>query len=528
MNALDGPHNMLMLPDENPVTKEAVLSFFRRHWLMIVLVFLGTVLGTYSVLSLMTEKYETESKILVTLGGENVDPPPTVRGSVLVTGLRLQDSVNEIQILKSNELLGRTVDDIGVEAFRPRPARPVSLIGWAKYYVKSAARSVKSAYGEVLISLDLRKRLSEREQAIELIREETVAEPEKDSDVISIRTRLPDYTLGERVQARLIEVYMARRGGIRQDNSVRDFLVTETAQAKRSLTEVESRIQGLKSRKSITSLEEQQSLLLRQIRDLAASVIQTRTEIAGLEKQSDELRRRVADTPREIRTSQQEIPNPLVTTLRERLSTLRSQLSTTMTKYQPDSAVVANLKKEIQDLETQLQAESSTRQGTVTFAVNPLRQSLEKNLQEATVALAGARSKLAQQSKSLDEMQRELRDVDESQGSLQDAERSRKAEEERYLSLLKRRQAAQIDDELLDKRISNVRILQAPSSTPAPVYPRKLLIFYASLGVGLLLGIIFALLADYLDDRVRDVRRAEQLLQAPCLGVVDYGSAGSA
>jgi uncharacterized protein involved in exopolysaccharide biosynthesis len=518
------PGSGIVIPEENPITKEMIAGFAGRRWLIVLLVFLGTVAGTYCVLSLMTEKYETESKIIVKLGRENVDPPATARGNVLVTGLRLQDAANEIQILRSSELLGQVVDEVGIEAFRAKPAQPTSLAGWAKYYVKSAVKSVKRGYDEALIALDLKKRLGERELAIETVREGTQVELEKDTDVIGIRTRLPDYTLSEKIQRSMIAVYLARRGGVRQDDGVREFLDAETQEARRSLAQIEGRIQDLKGRKSITSLQEQQSLLLRELRDLTSASIQTRTEIAGLEQQAQELRSRIAETPREIRASQQEVPNPLVNSLRERLVNLRAQLSTTSNKYQPDSVVVVNLRKEIADLEAQLQAETSTRPGTVTYEVNPLRQSLEKSLQETAVALAGARSKLEQQSRSLDQLRRELRELDAAQGTLQDAERTRVAEEERYLNLVKKRQAAHLDSELLDKRISNVNVLQQPASTPAPVYPRKLLIFYISLGVGLLLGVIVALIVEYLDPSVRDARRAELILQAPCLGVVGYGA----
>lgn len=521
---MNNPSSSIIVPEENPITKEMITGFFSRQWLIILLVFVGTVVGTYSVLSVMTEKYETESKVLVKLGRENVDPPATVRGSVLVTGLRLQDAANEIQILRSSELLGQVVDEVSLEAFRAKPAQPASLVGWAKYYVKSAVKSVKRGYDEALITLDLKKRLGERELAIETVREGTQVELEKDTDVIGIRTRLPDYTLAEKIQRSMIAVYLARRGGVRQDDGVREFLDAETQEARRSLSQIEGRIQDLKGRKSITSLQEQQSLLLRELRDLTSSSIQARTEIAGFEQQAQELRSRISEAPREIRASQQEVPNPLVNSLRERLVNLRAQLSTTSNKYQSDSVVVVNLRKEITDLEAQLQAETSTRPGTVTYEVNPLRQSLEKNLQETMVALAGARSKLDQQMRSLEQLRRELRELDATQGTLQDAERTRVAEEERYLNLVKKRQAAHLDNELLDKKISNVNVLQQPASTPAPVYPRKLLIFYISLGVGLLLGVIIALIVEYFDPSIRDVRRAELILQAPCLGVVDYGS----
>lgn len=507
--------------DESPITLNQVKDFLRRRWLIIVLAFVGTILGTYGGLNLLTEKYETEAKILVRLGRENVDPPATARGNVLVTGLRLQDAVNEIQILTSAELVSEVVDRIGVEAFRDKPTLPTTLIGWAKYYAKTAAKTVKRGYEEMLYAADLKKRLGEREAAIELIRGETVAEPERDSDVIAIRLRLPNYALAERIEQEMVALYMERRGSIRKDEGVREFYSDEVKEAKQQLMASEGARAFLKRTKAITSPQEQRSLLLRQQRELASSLSTAKAEVAALERQCEELKKQLSDTPEQIRSSRQEIPNPQALSLRERLAAARAQASVLSNKYQPESPVIQNVRREIADIETQLRAEAAISTGAVTYQLNPIRQALTQRLQEAEVSIAGIQSRSRQQQEALASVARELRVLDDADNNLADIERNRQINEDNYLALVKRSQAAEIDSQLHDSRISNVSVLQQPATSPVPVYPKKMLIFYISLGVGLLLGFVIALLADYFDDHVRDPDRTEAMSNLRCLGVAE-------
>ena len=74
--------------------------------------------------------------------------------------------------------------------------------------------------------------------------------------------------------------------------------------------------------------------------------------------------------------------------------------------------------------------------------------------------------------------------------------------------------------ELNSDHISNVDIISPPTTNPEPAYPRKMLLMYVSLGVGLVLGIALALLLHYLDDEVRQAEDVRGILGVPCLGVV--------
>src|SRR4051812_31914845 len=114
------------------ITLDQVREFLPKYRWTIALVFVSTVVSAYAALSLMTELYETRSGLLVRLGRENLDPPPTAKNTVLSTGVRREDIGSEAQLLGSPDLIARVVDAIGPEAFEPHRIVPSSLAGKGK------------------------------------------------------------------------------------------------------------------------------------------------------------------------------------------------------------------------------------------------------------------------------------------------------------------------------------------------------------------------------------------------------------
>jgi len=194
-------------------------AFLKRYKWTVVAVFLATVVSGYATLSMFTEQYDVEAEILVKLGRENLDPPATSRNTPLATGLRREDLMSEVQILRSPVLIRRLVDDIGPEAFQPRITRPAGFVQTVKYHAKTTARWAKRQWKDFLIALDLQKRLPERDAAVQDLIERLTVEPRKESDVLALRLRIPDPALGTQILDRLLNLYMSFLTGQSEESS---------------------------------------------------------------------------------------------------------------------------------------------------------------------------------------------------------------------------------------------------------------------------------------------------------------------
>ena len=156
--------------ERSNTTWSDISEFFANKWKIIALVFVCTVFGAYIALQLMTDRYEGKATLLVKLGRENAEVPTTVQNSGFVsTGMRKEGVNSEIQILTSPSLIAETVDKFGAEAFAFRPVPPKSLLQAVRYYIKSTVRWVKARGDDALIALNLKKRLSDRDAAIQML-----------------------------------------------------------------------------------------------------------------------------------------------------------------------------------------------------------------------------------------------------------------------------------------------------------------------------------------------------------------------
>jgi polysaccharide biosynthesis protein PslE len=507
------------------VTWPQVQRFLGRHKWTIAAVFITTVIGAYGALNLMSEMYEARAALLVKVGRENLDAPASARNSVFSTGLRREDLVTEVQILTSEELLTKVVDEIGPEAFKPVRTVPDGWLGKAKFYTKATLRFVRDQYKEVLIALDLKKRLDDRSQAIAMLTQDLIVEPGKDSDVIHLRLRMADPRLAMRIEESAIQKYLARRILVRQQPGLREFLDSQATELGQSLIETEKARDELKKSADLSVPAEQKALLLRQIREVTAQRNQARSEAETLTQQIAAATRLAAGTSETIDVAKVETANQSRQMLRERLTRLEADRAHLLTKYQPDAETVRNLDDEIAGLKTLLASQGPTELGSTTSQLNPLRQQLLEKIQADQVRLEGLHAAVATQTAQISSYETELLRVEDGNAKLDALERERQVTEGQYLSMLKRRQDADFATQLDLNRISNVAVVTPPYASQEPVYPRKLLIMAMALAVGLVLGIVVSLLGEWARDDIDDPSRLEALTRLPVLGVVRFADA---
>lgn len=502
---------------------DEVVSFLRRYVLTILIVISLTVIGAYTTISLLTEQYETDAELLVKIGRENLDPPAVSRNMPLTTGLRPEEVVSEIEILRSPEVISQVVDEIGTDAFRPHRVASTSFMGSVREAVRSVARWTKTQYQEVLISLNLKKRLDERQKAIKGLMDSLSAGPVKDSDVILVSLRTPDPALGRRILDRLIHLYLSRRIDVRNTPGVQEFLSDLAKKREQKLTLAEAQKEAWKKRFGIVSSPDQKSLLLKQIRELSGSRSATQGEMEGLAKEIETSRHLMATTSEFQRSSQQETPNPAMQSVEEKLIALKLQRTQALSKYRPESDTIRSLSQEIDRLNDLLAQEKTTQVGSVTSQLNPNRVAVEQRLQSDTIRLEGLRAMRLQQDSELTRLQNELNAIDAADVELSDIERTRQVAEQDYANVVKRKFDSDISTELDRERVSNVSIARSPSSSLQPVYPPKMTIMAISIAAGLLLGIALALFLNYMDDSARTSGQVELAAQVPYLGSLESG-----
>jgi uncharacterized protein involved in exopolysaccharide biosynthesis len=471
-----------------------------QHKLLIAIVLVATVLTTYVALQLVSEEYESVARLLVKLGRENVEVPATVeKGGVLTTGVRKEEINSEVQLVQSRDLIEATLDEIGEDAFRFEAPPPTTLFERIKYEARAFVRSVRDAVDELLIAANLRKRLSPRDKVIMLLERSLTVERERDSDVISVRLRLPDPDLTVRVLNVLVRNYLDRHMEVRRDPSVSAFYAEQVERYRTRLREIGSSKQSVQSQRGIASVSDQRALLLRRLRSVT-------DDIQDLERERNVMLQRGAFDTRAPMNAAAAAPAPALPPavsaqslssypaldlLKKRLTELRIKYNELLQRYKPGSEAVASIESEIASVEA--------------------------------LCLRTVESMLADRRPEVAALERELAQINAGERELDSVDQERQAAVQNFLVYSRRLEEARIADQLDQRRISNVGLLTAPERPIQPVYPRKLLIVGASIPVGLVLGLAFALLHEHLNQVIRSPRDLRRMGGVPYVGRLRLG-----
>ncbi|MGB8472934.1 MAG: GumC family protein [Candidatus Acidiferrum sp.] len=498
---------------------EDIESFISRRWKLVLLAFLATCLGTYTALQLMTDRYESSADVMVKIGRENSEIPSTVQNSGLVTGGVNEQVVNsEIQILSSRSLVESVVDKIGVAAFQSPLVPPTSWYKLPKYYAKVAFHWVKKQGNEVLIAVNLKRRLTKREAAVTAVADSLQVQPEKNSQVISLHLELPDPELGKRVLSELVQLYLIQHSKVYQDPDVNDFFDAQLTGKEKELQELLAKREETRNQYALSSVSEQRSLLLKQLSDINTQMDMNQSEEAMLGRQKELMKTRLLAVPAELKSSEVQTQNPSIQSIKDRITTLQLEHAKLASRYIPNAGPLVKNEEEIAELKALLQKEEPTLLGNVTSELNPVRLNFDEGIEQNEIKIQGLEAKSKELLQPLGQIKRRLKDLNVGEDQLHNIDLQIGLAEQSYKAYAKDLEESRISQQLDIRRIANVSVLSAPSSSFEPVYPRKLLIMGLAIPFGLLLGLALGLVAEYMDDTIRSSRDLEDLDGLPCLG----------
>jgi len=513
--------------EEHALTWGELSALFRKHRMIILLVFLSGTLGTWAALQIFfSDQYESKVKFLVKIGRENTEVPPTVQnGTVLSPGVRRQDIQSEVEMLTSQTLVETVVDHFGPAAFRLELKPPERWWGYPKYYLRRGARQVKAAYKELLILANLKKRLTPREEAVLAVSNGLVVEPVKESDVLVMKVRLPSSKLCVDVANALAQAYLERRVPVRRLPGGMDFFDAQLAESQALLQSLQTRRAAVRDRWNISSPAEQRSLLLKELADLEKESVLREGEVAQLRTQQQLMDSNLQKLPSLVRKEQVDTQNPSIQSIKERLTSLRVDKAKLSSRYQPDSEAMRRLESEIVELEAMLSRENPTILANVTSESNPVTREFEKGLEQNQIKIAGLERLTQYLREPAARINSTISKVNRGSDAFESIDRQYRLAEQNYWIYAKRREEARISAELDARRVSNVAMMTPPETPLEPVYPRKLFIMAIALPVSLVLGLAMAGLLETLDDRIHTKRDLVVLAEVDCWEVLHYPSA---
>jgi uncharacterized protein involved in exopolysaccharide biosynthesis len=249
---------------------------------------------------------------------------------------------------------------------------------------------------------------------------------------------------------------------------------------------------SFKQRNQVFSLDEQRSSLLKERDEVGVALKNEQIYVKALQEKIDFLKDR-----------KNVFTDGVVTQLRSNLNGLEQKELELAVKYNDDSEMMADHRKEVQVVREQLrQHEEQVRNAEIT--------KIAADLEPSKVKVAGLQKRYS-------DVVRDLQQMDARTREFEDLKRDAAVNESNYQIYLKKSEESRISDDLDRRKMTNVTVIERATVPITPVQSKKAktLGIGAFLSIALSLGLAYA--AEYLPHGMTTPQDAARRLGLPIL-----------
>jgi len=282
-----------------PSLRDFLYIVFKRK-IQILAFFFATVFVGTLITFLWKPTYEASSQILVKVGRENVYVPATGNVNPVVRVDREEQLNSEIEILKGRSLAEEVVKSIGPRAIYPKlEAKGPGIFGG-----DSNANPQEMLLNKATLNL-------QKELEVKGI---------KKSNVIEVSFKHQNPKMAATVVNDMVKFFLDRHLEVHKNPHSYKFFKEQSQAYKDNLRKTEGRLQALKAKYNVTSLEEERRLYLTQEANLKNDVNRTIVQEAETKNRVIQIRRQLGITPKTISQGREVEHNPyLINTFEARL-----------------------------------------------------------------------------------------------------------------------------------------------------------------------------------------------------------------
>ncbi len=504
-----------------------VFYFLFRHKWKAILFFLAVMVTVTIGTIIAPWIYQSEAKLLVRMGREHIslDPTATTGPFISMSQIWENEVKSELEILKSRELVEKVVDSLGPVEILKGPEKVTKKDEVVLEEPHHLVKEIKKMLSPILKKLtNLLKGNSNsmniREESILTVTENLGFEVLKNSNIIFISYKATNQKMAQTVVDKLISFYLDKHINVRRTPGSYEFFTQQTDQFRNTLNQIEENYKELKNKTGIASLDEQRRILLNRIGDLQKEIEATESILASSRARVQEMEITLSNLPETQVT--QEItgnPNQGADLMRSRLYELQLKEQDLLSRYNENSQVVKEIRRQIVEARSLLAKEESTRT-LVTRGVNETHKQIKSALLTEKTTLSSLQAKLKKLQAQFGSARAELKTLNESETQLSQIQREMNIQDSNYRKYLDKLEQARIDHALEIEKISNISIVQAPTYPVRPIGPKKALNMILGLLLGILGGIGLAFFSDYIDHTFKKPEDIEKRLKVPTLASV--------
>lgn len=328
------------------------------------------------------------------------------------------------------------------------------------------------------------------------------------------------------VQAMLTFFVESALGNTRGESDMAgDFIEQQIQAYERRLEAAEQRLADFR-RNNVGMLPGDRGDYYQRLQQVQSQLEEAELRLREAENRRDEIERQLIGEEPVFGIMDDEMRNDGTTSLDSRINELKNRLDDLLLTYTDRHPDVAILRRTLEDLEQQRQAELDLlRQNRPAFGgdldTNPVYQQMRIALSNAQVEVSSLRVRVQEYQRQIEELQRLVDTIPQIEAEMARLDRDYNVTRTNYQSLLERRERAQMT-QTLEQRGESVqfRVIEPARIPTSPAGPDRPMFYTASLvlalGAGLGLAFVVAQLRPVFDNR----KTLNEVTGFPVLGSV--------
>lgn len=466
------------------------LNVLRNNILPIVLIFFASVLVTilYVINSINIYKTTTTLKI--------VRPQGSILSAQLIP--EFQDFQtdryisNEIEIMKSFTIREKVSNSL-LDSFKVASDKSVF------YYLRSRSpEGSQNPATQVTITKELGVIVSINQK--------------RGLDIAEIEVQSPSSYETQLIANVYAETYLkySVEYARRELTTMKDFLEEEKSKKINDLNTSEASLQDYQQKGGVIFLDDKAKLLVEQISTFEAQKNSTEVDLKTKDKTYSEIKREFEKIDKSVPNYiEGQINQPYVTELGKKIAELEIQKSLELA-IPNDTKLIEKVKADYDKRIIPLKNEYDERIKLIRAGLNANTPSEKSNIYqkfiEAGIDLQSVKARTASLSNLLSKYEKDFAKIPSQSIELARLERSRKSNEKLFLALEEKYQEALVNERA---QLGNVNIIDKAMQPLKPAKPNRSLIISIGSILGLLLGVGFAFLRNYLDRTIKNPEEIE-------------------
>lgn len=488
--------------------RDIFMIFFRQKNL-ILLVFVFTVFSISIWSFFSPEIFQSDAKLFVQLGRENISVDPSVVGPTTPVRFDRESEINsEVAALKSRVLVEQVVAEVGPSAI---------LMAKGEEPAADSESQLADMGSGLLVRLGLKKPVPPNEIAIAKVMENTSVGTDAQSNIIYASYQAENPKLAQNILNLLIEKYLDRHIVMHQTQAPLQFVEARANNLKEVLEQKEDALKQFQKQNSMSSMEGQKTKVLEQVNLIQIEIDRVAGLVGASSATIESLKKDLSG-----RSPKRELnrvigrPNRAEEAIKDRLFELKTQEADLAARYPDSDRALINLRDKIKLVERQLSRESATH-AEITEGVDTNYLALQLNLanEQAQLQALLARQKVLKT--ELAKRQQSLLEISPKEIDLQRIMREINIASSEYQKYRDNLQRAKMSSDLDSSKISNINIVQPATFSLIPIKPKKKIIILIGILLGGFLGVGAAFLREYFDNTIKVPQDVELRLDIPVL-----------